>query len=140
MKAKIFVGRSTSVKSIVARMIAEHVGKEKTVWIDGAGLGKRFGKKNFCFSEVHEKTKLIVFDNCPDDFDYEFLIYCSVFSKDYDHLGFQLRVDKMHEDVKDILIPQIILISGKLHTIFKEPFFLRRAEVIKFPIKQPINQ
>ena len=133
MKAKIFVGPPGSGKTRVAKMIAEHVGKEKVFFMSAS-----MRKTPFMFNGIHHNTELLIIDDCQFDFDY------SLFSDVQDkrpyggELKFKIWVEEPTKKPVELLIPQIIFITEKLNPKWLNfgASFDARFEIIEFPLNQ----
>lgn len=141
MKAKIFVGPPESGKSRVARIIAEHVGKNKTVY-----LTSRYWEPNyldslhFAFERVTETTELLIIDDCHEDFDFSKFLDGVVELPNND-FGFNLLVHVRGKRQRIIAIPQLIFITYTLSEKWKESVaFMSYCDIVKFPLnKYPLT-
>ena len=131
MKAQIFVGPPGSGKTRVAKMITEHVGKEKVFFMSAS-----MRTTQFPFNGIHAKTELLIFDDCTIDFDY------SLFSNVQDErprggeLKFKILVEEPTKNPVELLIPQIIFITEKLNPKWLNfgALFDARFEIVEFPL------
>lgn len=136
MKAKIFTGVPESGKTRVARMIAEHVGKEKTHWIDAKELTrKKLNFTSYLFNGISDNVQLVVFDDCPIDFDYS--LFMSV-ENNNDNIKFRLWVNERGKVPRVISVPQIIFTTEKLHPMWFEvgASFNVRFDIVQFPLSK----
>lgn len=132
MKAKIFVGPPRSGKSRVAGMIADFVGQDKVVMIQGRGF--KFDNP-FLFQYINEKTELLIIDDCLDNFKYEDFYACARFDHKGEINGFLFNCHGQGTPPLKITVKRIIFTTNKLKKkYFQEASFNRRFEVIDFPI------
>lgn len=124
MKAKIFVGGDATGKTRVAKLIAEYVGINNTVFISGKDFSNKKNKKKV-LQAIPSATKLIIVDDCPLNFDYD-----SFFIVDYP-LNFFFEVRKY-----ELPIPQIILTTEKVNSKWFNQSFFARFEIVEFPLSQ----
>lgn len=112
MKAKIFVGKENTGKTQTARIISEFIGRDKTVWIFDPRMqnGVALDKIPFVFRNVHDKTELIIFDDCPANFDYS--VFYDV--KYLDELVFKIKVERPYYPMDIIAVRKMIFITEKL--------------------------
>jgi len=132
MKAKIFVGPPATGKTMVAKMIAEFVGIEKTVYLDARhGL-----KTRFAFSEVQDNTELLIIDDIPLNFCFE-EFYNIRDNRPYGgDIKYIIRISKKGKLSRTKLIPYLIFT-----TEYKDPqweklgaSFHERFDVVEFPL------
>jgi hypothetical protein len=131
MKAQVYTGLPDTGKTRVAKMISEHLGKEKTVWIDGRHASP-YIYNPFLFAGVSDGTKLIVIDDCPIDFDYTILFTTVIVQGEF---KFKIRVETMGSRPKEVLVDQIIITTERLLPKWTDCYsFNRLFEVIEFPL------
>jgi len=132
MKAKIFVGPPRSGKSRVAGMIADFVGNDKVVMIQGRGF--RFDDP-FLFQYINEKTELLIIDDCLDNFKYEDFYEYARFDDKGEINGFIFYCQGQRTPLHQITVKRIIFTTNKLKKKYlQDASFNRRFEVIDFPI------
>lgn len=133
MKAKIFVGPRDSGKTRVAKMIADHVGIDKTFIIYGR---RPIFEDSFIYHGMNTKTKLIIFDDVPLDFDYKELFKTMTHIDEDGDMLFRIKCNTKGEWVTEHYIPQIIITTTKLDSKWYElgDSFRRRFDVIDFPL------
>ena len=136
MKAKIYVGAPRSGKSRVANMISEHIGKEKTFWLSARKMKRDLSDIPFLFAGIPDITELIVFDDCPENFDYSFFFPVEDDRSNGGDLKFRLIVNERMKNQREILIPQIIFTTEKLDSKWTEfgASFDARFDIIEFPL------
>jgi len=132
MKAKIFVGERESGKTRTANMIAEYVGKEKTEIFFGRGLYNH----PFVFSEIKEDTKLIIINDCPENFDYSRFFQVEDNGQNGGDLKFTITREIRGQKTQIIHVPYLIFTTNKLSKKWLEygASFEGRFEIIQFPL------
>ena len=135
MKAKIFVGKQDSGKSRVARMICEHFGEEKTVYITARDIRGEMAII-YPFDGMFEYAELLVIDDCQPNFDYSFFFNVEDNRQNGGDLQFKIPIVHRKNERKEILIKQIILITEKLSPKWKElaPSFDSIFDIVEFPL------
>ncbi len=114
MKAKIFVGGDATGKTRVAKLIAEYVGINNTLFVDGKEL---FNQHNInkVFQKISESTKLIIVDDCHPNLNFEQLFHV------IDNLKFSISI-----------------IFTTNHLFINDPkyghSFFERFEIVEFPL------
>jgi hypothetical protein len=138
MKAKIFTGAPRTGKTRVANMISEHIGKEKTFWVTAKNIKGRVNGRPFLFEGITDKTELIIFDDCPINFDFSCFFPVEDNTPYGGDLKFRLTVKEPKKKIREILIPQIIFTTEKLDPKWKDSgaSFNGRFDIVEFPLSK----
>ena len=137
MKAKIYVGPPMSGKTRVAKMIAEHLGEDKVVFLSGRELKKiKLEDILFFFIFLTNKTELIIIDDVPINFDYSYFFHIQNDRIKGGELQFEIPVEKKCEKPKKILVPQLIIITEKLDAKWVKNWrsFNALFDIVDFPL------
>jgi hypothetical protein len=109
MKAKIFVGPPNSGKSIVAEIIIDFVGRDKTYYKRGFSIHN----DPFFFDGIKDETELIIIDDCKEEFPYH--LFFNPKQKDLNsEIVYPILVNKQCHWPRFYLVKNVILITNSL--------------------------
>ena len=136
MKAKIYVGVTRSGKTRVANMISEHVGKEKTFWVDAKKMKRDISNLPSLLAGIPDTIELIVFDDCLPNLEYSFFFPVEDNRFYGGDLKFKLIVAEKGKKTREILIAQIIFTTEKLNSKWFEfgYSFTERFDIVELPL------
>lgn len=131
MKAKIFVGPHETGKKGWAQLRAKEVGFENTVVIDGRSFRDN---DPFVYHRINENTKLVIINDCREDFNYQFLFPV------INGTDFKFQVNRRLEYPKEITVPELI-VTTEFFDIEKSigASFDHRFDIIVFSEKNNIE-
>lgn len=135
MKAKIFVGPKNCGQLIVAHMISQYIGTDKTVIIN-AEIVKV--DSQFIPYEIPENTQMFIFENLPLDFDFEKFFPCVDNRCTGGDLTFSIRIEKREKKTKIIQIPYLIFTTNQLDRKWHDygVSFYGRFDIVTFPLAE----
>lgn len=139
MKAKIFVGDRATGKTRIAKMISEFFEPGKVAILDG----RRFNSNHFFpLQKIPSDTKLLIIDDCPEDFDYEYFFPYNDNRFYEGDISFRITVERQGEEREIIEVPFLIFTTNKIKPKWKfyGASFSERFDVVYFPISgQPLT-
>jgi hypothetical protein len=131
MKAKIFVGPPSSGKSIVAEMITDFIGSNKTYY------KRAFSIENdpFFFAGINDETELIIIDDCKDEFPYH-RFFTPIQKLSDSEIFYPISVNKRCDWPRIYLVKNIILITNSLDYAFGtyKDLLKKHFDITHFPI------
>lgn len=133
MKGKIFVGPGNTAEKI-SKIIATSLAIEKTAVVNVRNVKDIFNEK-FVFFNVPLDTELLIIEDCPHNFDYEFFFPVKDNTNEGGDLLFKIPVERRGYDPKIILIPFLIIITeyNPVHLLSEyRVSFTSRFEIIRF--------